>query len=110
MRKKAIFRAYQVIWYGLGVVEVLLFFRFSLKLLAANSGSPFVSWVYSLSAPLVRPFLGIFPVVATGGLVFEQSTLLAMAVYAVIAYGLVYLFQLVKPVDSDEVEQAVDNP
>lgn len=33
-----------------------------------------------------------------------------MAVYAVLASGLVHLLQLIKPVGKEEVEQVVDNP
>jgi hypothetical protein len=108
--KKVIFRAYQIIWYILGIIETLLVFRFLLKLLGANVGSAFVRFIYSASGGLVRPFVGIFRTGAVEGSVFEWTTLVAMAVYAVIAYGLVYFFQLIKPVEKEEVESAVDNP
>lgn len=109
-KKKVIFRAYQLIWYLLGVIETLLIFRFFLKMIGANSGSQFVRFIYAASAGLVRPFqLVVFPTVA-GVAIFEWSTLVAAAVYAVVAYGLVYLFQLIKPVEPDEVEQVVSNP
>jgi hypothetical protein len=109
-RKKVIFRTYQVIWYFLGVIETLLGFRFIFKLLGANSGSPFVSLTYSLSGIFLSPFRAIFPTISVEGSVFEWSSLIAMAIYAVLAYGLVYFFQLVKPVESDEIEHVIDNP
>src|SRR5260221_1470445 len=109
-KKKVIFRAYQIIWYILGVIETLLVFRFLFKLLGANSGSPFVRFVYTLSSTFVQPFRGIFPITAVEGSVFEWTSIVAAAVYGVVAYGLVYLLQLVKPVEPEEVEQAVDNP
>ena len=109
-RKKAIFRVYQIIWYALGLVEILLGFRFFFKLLAANPVSPFVQLVYSLSNGLVFPFRGIFPTPVIEGSVFEWTDLVAASVYAFIAYGLLYLFQLVKPVKSQEVNETVDNP
>ena len=108
--KKVIFRAYQIIWYILGLIETLLVFRFLLKLLGANVGSAFVRFIYSASGGLVRPFVGIFRTGAVEGSVFEWTTLAAMAVYAVIAYGLVYFLQLVKPVGKEEVESVVGNP
>jgi uncharacterized protein YggT (Ycf19 family) len=43
------------------VLEVLLFLRFTLKLLGANIGQPLVAGLYELTNPLVRPFQGIFP-------------------------------------------------
>lgn len=107
--KKAIFRSYQVIWYILGVVEVLLAFRVVLKFLGANSYSEFTNLIYAVSGPFAQPFAGIFQTTASSNLVFEWSTLIAMAVYAVVAYGVVALFQLVKPTNPEEVDRTVDN-
>ena len=108
-RKKAIFRTYQAIWYVLGVVEVLLAFRVVLRLLGANPNSGFTAIIYALSGPLALPFRGVVRASALGGSsVMEWSTLIAMIVYAVIAYGLVKLFQLVKPTDPIEVERGVE--
>ena len=109
-KKKAIFRTYQVVWYILAVVEVLLAFRVALKALGANPLSGFTSLVYAASNPFALPFSGILQVSVYGASVIEWSTLIAALVYAIIAYGLVYLMQIVKPVMPDEVEQKVDNP
>jgi hypothetical protein len=108
-KKKTIFRTYQVIWYILGLIEVLLAFRMTLKALGANPTSGFTNLIYALSDPLALPFSGIFGVTATQqGNFFEWSTLIAALVYALIAYGLVELMQLIKPVSKEEVEQTVD--
>lgn len=107
--KKAIFRTYQIIWYILGVIEVILAFRILLKLLGANSYSGFVDFIYAISNPFALPFAGILGVTASSGMVLEWSTLIAMAVYAIVAYGIVALFQLVKPTNPEEVDQTVDN-
>ena len=107
--KKAIFRSYQIIWYIVGVVEVLLAFRVILKLLGANTYSGFTSFIYTVSNPFALPFAGILGVTASSDMVFEWSTLIAMAVYVVLAYGGVQLLQLVKPTTPQEVEQGVDN-
>jgi hypothetical protein len=107
--KKAIFRSYQIIWYILGVIEVVLAFRVILKFLGANTYSGFTSFIYAISAPFALPFAGILGTTVSTDLVFEWSTLIAMAVYAVVAYGAVALFQLVKPTNPGEVSQAVDN-
>src|SRR3990167_11398854 len=82
--KKAIFRTYQIIWYILGVFEVLLGARFLLKALGANPGTPFVQLIYSLSGGLVRPFRGIFGTPVIEGSVLEWISLVAIVVYAVI--------------------------
>jgi YggT family protein len=106
-QKRVIFRAYQIIWYVLGIIEVLLIFRFALKLLGANQFSSFVSFIYRVSDPLAAPFFGIFRTSAVQQSVFEWSTLIGMAVYALIAWGLVWLFQLIKPASRSEVEREV---
>lgn len=108
-KKKTIFRVYQIIWYILGVLEAFLFFRLFLKLIGANSGSPFTVFIYNTSFPLVSPFFAVkASLVAPQGSVFEWGTILAMIVYAVVAYGIIYLIQLIKPADPGEVEEAVD--
>jgi hypothetical protein len=107
--KKAIFRTYQIIWYILGVIEVLLAFRILLKLMGANSQNGFTSFVYIMSNPFALPFAGILGVTDISEMTFEWSTLIAMAVYAIVAYGIIMLFQLIKPTNQEEVEQTVDN-
>ncbi|MBI3250535.1 MAG: YggT family protein [Candidatus Andersenbacteria bacterium] len=109
-KKKAIFRAYQVIWYILGIIEVLLAFRFFLRLVGANPNSGFTDLIYTLSAPFALPFRGIVSATVLGSSVIEWPTIIAMLVYLVIAYGVVKLFQLVKPTDPVEVQRTVDRP
>lgn len=86
------------IWLLLGILEVILAFRFVLKLLGANSATGFVSFVYSLSKPFVSPFLGIFTSPTTQGnvatSVFDTATIVAIVVYAIVVWGLVKLVSL----------------
>lgn len=107
--KKAIFRTYQIIWYIVGVIEVLLAFRILLKLLGASTQSGFTSFIYSISSPFALPFAGILGKTGISGMILEWSTFIAMAVYAIVAYGIVMLFQLIKPTNPEEVDQSVDN-
>lgn len=109
-QKKAIFRSYQIIWYILAFVEILLAFRIVLKALGANPFSGFVSMIYAISTPLAMPFSGILRPSVSGNSVVEWSTIFAGVVYLIIAWGLVNLFQFIKPVTPQEVEQTVDNP
>lgn len=108
--KKSIFRTYQVVWYILGVIEVLLAFRVFLRLVGANPASGFATFIYTLSEPFAGPFAGVLrmSIAPQAGSVMEWSTLLAMVVYWIFAYGLVELLQFIKPVTPQEVEQAVD--
>lgn len=108
-KKKTIFRSYQIIWYIVGIIEVLLAFRMVLKALGANPLSGFATLIYALSDPLALPFAGIFGTTVTQqGSVFEWSTIIAAAVYALLAFGIVQLIHMSKPVTRAEVEQTVD--
>ncbi len=84
-----------IIYYVLGVIEVLLAFRFLFKLLGANQASGFVAFIYTLTGILTAPFKGIFSSFVTQGLsarsVFEPSVIIAFIVYALAAWGLVRL-------------------
>lgn len=108
-KKKVIFRTHQIIWYILAVIEVLLGFRMALMALGANPASGFTNFIYAISNPLALPFRGILPINVTGSSTFEWTTIIAAIVYAVIAYGIVYLIQMLKPVTPHEVSQAVDS-
>jgi len=108
-KKKVIFRSYQIIWYILGVIEALLVFRFLLKMIGANSYSGFTSFIYTLSNPLAVPFVGVVRPMVNGASIFEFSTAIAALVYLLLAYGIVQLFQFIKPVTPNEVEKEVDS-
>jgi hypothetical protein len=107
-RKHVVFRAYQAVWYILGVIEVLLAFRVILKLLGANPVSGFTQFIYGLSAPFVVPFFNVIPATRAGSSIIEWSTFLAMIVYLVVAFGLVKLMKFAKPATPQEVEQTVE--
>lgn len=51
------FKAKNIVYYILGVLEVLLAFRLVFKLLGANPQSPFVSFIYSVSQAFLSPLL-----------------------------------------------------
>jgi uncharacterized protein YggT (Ycf19 family) len=91
------YRGALLIWLLLGIVEALLVLRVLLKAFAANPAAGFVQFVYNASAPLVAPFRGIFPTQASGGNVLEPSSLVAIVVYALIAWGLVWLLAILNP-------------
>jgi hypothetical protein len=99
---KPLYRGTQVVWYVLGVIEILLAFRFALKLLGANSGAVFTAFIYNSTYVLAAPFLSVFNVTQVAGSVMEWTTILAMFVYTVIAYGVVKLFLMGKTVSTPE--------
>jgi hypothetical protein len=85
--------AARIIWYVAGVLITILAFRFGLVLLGANSNSGFANFIYSVSHPFVAPFFGVFSYnnLQYGVSRFEAFTLLAIVVYALIAFGLARL-------------------
>ena len=87
-----------LVWYILGVIFILLAMRFVLKLTGANQFNGFVSLIYSLSRVFSMPFDSIFgtttAVVGQAKAVFQPSILVAIAVYAIIAWGIVKLINI----------------
>jgi len=84
-----------ITYFVLGVLEVILFLRLLFRLLGANQDNGFIMFLYNLSHIFVAPFNGIFNDQALGHSVFEVSTLIAMLVYALIAWGIVSLGNLI---------------
>lgn len=105
--KKAIFRTYQIVWYILGVIEVLMIFRILLKAFGANPLNGFTYVVYGASSLFSAPFLGMFQNITQDQNVFEVGTFIGCFVYLVVAYGIIQLLQLIKPTNPKEVEENV---
>ena len=102
-KKKTIFRYNQIIWYILGFVEALLAFRIVLKALGANSSIGFTNLIYSVTTPLAGPFIGVLEPSISGTSIIEWSTAIAILVYLCIAWGFIYLLDLVYPITPKDV-------
>jgi hypothetical protein len=91
--------AERIVWLIAGIIIALLAFRFVLALLGANPNNAFASFIYSASHPFVVPFFNLFNYnyINDGVGRFEIFTLIAMAVYAVIAAGIARLVTLNRP-------------
>lgn len=88
----------RIIWFVAGVLLVLLAFRFVLALLGANPNNGFANFIYTTSHPFVAPFFSLFGYNLRYGVSrFETFTLVAMLVYAIIAWGLVRLVTIGQP-------------
>jgi len=84
-----------LVYFFTGVIGFLLALRVILKLLAANTESGFVRFVYNLSGPLVAPFAGIVGTpAADNGAVFEVHTIIALVVYLIVGWGIARLLTL----------------
>ena len=105
---KPLYRTTQVIWYIFDVIEILLLFRFVLKLLGANPGAGFTAFIYGVTYPFAEPFLNVFRISRVAGNTFEWTTLLAMLVYWIVAWGIVRLLLMSKPVSTTEAKVKLD--
>ncbi len=85
-----------VVWFVSGVLSTLLGFRFVLALLGANASNGFADFIYSASRPFVSPFFNLFSYdsVTNGISRFEFFTLVAIAFYSLIAWGIVRLVNI----------------
>lgn len=99
---KPLYRGTQIVWYILGVLEALLAFRFVLKLLGANPGAGFTDFIYSVTYIFAAPFLNVFNATRVEGSVFEWTTLLAMAVYGLVAWGIIRIFVMGRTVSTPQ--------
>ena len=68
------------------IIELLLAIRLIFKFLVVNAGTPFVTWIYGITAPLVAPFAKILPDWKFSGFVVDFATLAALIVYAIAGY------------------------
>lgn len=88
-----------VVWFILAVVLAIILVRFVMLLLGARTGVPFVDFWYNLSVPFVKPFSGIWTLDTTNdytGMRFEPESVVAMLIYALIAYLIVLAVRLLK--------------
>ncbi len=88
---------YQVtglLWLMFGALESLLALRLILKLLAANPDNPFARLVYGLSDMFVWPFIGLTVTPSAAGIVVEIHTIIAMVVYAMLAWLVISVVRL----------------
>ncbi len=105
---KPLYRSTQIVWYLLALLQVLLAFRFILKLTGANPEAGFTSFIYSVTRPLTAPFFAVFPITTVQGSVFEWTTLLVMLVYWLIAVGITRLLLIGKTVSTSEAAEKLE--
>src|SRR5512141_3341977 len=86
-RRILTFKATQLIWLLLGILEALIALRIGLKLIGANPDSPIVALIYGFTSLFLFPFAGMVATPSAGGMVLELSSLFAMVIYALIAWA-----------------------
>jgi YggT family protein len=84
-------RVNQVIWLLFGFLLALIGLRVFLMLIGANPAAAFAQIVYGVTDVFLWPFAGLVATPAFGTIQFEISSIIAMIVYALIAWGLTRL-------------------
>lgn len=103
-KSQSLFLVYQVVSYVFWLLNVVLVFRFGLRLVGANPEAGFSEFIYSVSAPFVAPFLTVIPsTTIMKASVFEWQTLLAIGVYAIVAVAIMRLVNLSRSVTAKQV-------
>lgn len=93
-RKTEIERVKDIVWFIFGLIEVLLILRIIFLLLGARANG-FAAFLYTLTAPFVAPFRGIFPAPAAAGAYFDSAAVLALIIYALLAWGATTLVEVI---------------
>lgn len=101
--------ATRIVWFVAAVIEVLIAIRFVLKLIGANAEAGFVQLIQAVSGLFMAPFTAILGSQKVAGSTFEWSALIAIAVYALIAWGIVALIAAVSPRSHAETVQRVES-
>lgn len=96
-----------VIYFLLGTLEILLAFRLILKIAGASLSSGFVNFIYTVTGIFILPFEGIFRKGFAQGVettsVLEPSTLVAVIIYAVLAWGIVKFIRILSKEDQSTI-------
>ena len=86
--------AQRIIWYIAGFIMTFLALRVVLLMLGANQGNFFVDFVYAVGGFFAMPFMGIFGEPTYGQFFFDTSSVVAIVVYALLAWGISKAFTL----------------
>ena len=94
-RLAALRRTQRIIYFIASAIAVLILLRFVLLALGANPENTFANLIYGLSGIFVAPFNTLFGDPTFGRSVFEISSLVAIAVYYLLAWGIAKIVTLV---------------
>ena len=84
----ATFKATQIIWLALVLLEAALALRVVFKLIGVNAANAFAALLYGITGLFVAPFASLVGAPSADGMVLEVSTIIAMIVYALIFWAL----------------------
>ncbi len=81
------FKATQLIWLLLGILEALIALRIGLKLIGANPESPIVALIYGFTFLFLFLFEGLVASPTAGSMVLELSSMFAMLIYGLLGWA-----------------------
>jgi hypothetical protein len=87
-QRVATFKATQLIWLLLGLLEAAIALRVVFKLIGVNAANLFATLLYNVTDLFVAPFASLTGAPSAGGMVLEISSVIAMIVYLLIAWAL----------------------
>lgn len=80
-QRLATFKATQLIWLLLGVLEAFIALRILFKLIGVNPNNLFASLLYAVTELFVAPFASLISPFQMGNNVLEISSIIAMIIY-----------------------------
>jgi hypothetical protein len=93
-RRAVLDRVSSLVWFFTGLLEATLALRIVFQLLNANRSSGFVSFIYGFTEPFTRPFQNIFNNPTSGNAVLDSGAVVALIIYALVAWAIVRLIWL----------------
>jgi uncharacterized protein YggT (Ycf19 family) len=102
---RPLYRSTQIIWYVFYIIEIILLFRLLVRLIGANTSAPFTRFIYDISQPFVAPFQSMVSGWRFAGGVLDWNILIAMLVYWVIAWIIIELITMARPVSVAEAHR-----
>jgi hypothetical protein len=81
------FKAAELIWLLLGILEGLIAIRIGLKLIGANPGSLIVAMIYGFTNLFLFPFTGMVASPTYGNMELELSSMFAMLIYGLMGWA-----------------------
>jgi uncharacterized membrane protein len=94
-RELTLDRVAQFIWLVFGVIIGLIGLRVVLRLIVANPANTFADFIYNVTGIFLGPFFGLTGTpTTTDGIALEVSSLIAMVVYALVAWLIVKLMYI----------------
>lgn len=87
-RRMASYKATQLVWLLLGLLDGVLVIRVVFKLIAVNPANAFATLLYNVTNLFLKPFASLVRPLESGSMVLELSTIIAMIVYLLVAWAL----------------------